>query len=169
MGRSQQYKDRRRAFDRKKSHVIPSAADDSDDGSTSLPLSNRDIRPIKCSGRPRVRISSAQSINRLRDGDSETDPTDLHCNPSTSGAELPDNESSDVESVGTSGSESSHDSNESFDELSKSKADTATAGLGPVEKIKVAMWDLQQCDPKKCSGRKLARLGLMKVRFFRFV
>lgn len=164
MGRSQQYKERRRAFDRKKGKHLPTTADDSDEAGQSLPTSIREVRPIKNSSRTRSRILSAQSNSRPRDDESnEIETTDSNV-PSTSNAEhLAPELSSDVESEGTSGSDTTYDSNDSNDELTKSLADAAVAGLGPVEKIKVAMWDLQQCDPKKCSGRKLARLGLMKV------
>lgn len=35
-------------------------------------------------------------------------------------------------------------------------------GNGTPPKFPVAMWDLNHCDPKKCSGRKLSRHNLIK-------
>lgn len=35
-------------------------------------------------------------------------------------------------------------------------------GNGKPPNFTVAMWDLNHCDPKKCSGRKLARHNLIK-------
>uniref|UniRef100_A0A182Q9H2 18S rRNA aminocarboxypropyltransferase n=1 Tax=Anopheles farauti TaxID=69004 RepID=A0A182Q9H2_9DIPT len=43
------------------------------------------------------------------------------------------------------------------DKPSKNKFD-----IGKPPKFAVSMWDLKHCDPKKCSGRKLARHGLIK-------
>ncbi|XP_053969712.1 18S rRNA aminocarboxypropyltransferase [Anastrepha ludens] len=45
---------------------------------------------------------------------------------------------------------------------SSSSSDAGIDGVGHPPDFPVAMWDLNHCDPKKCSGRKLSRLGLIE-------
>lgn len=49
---------------------------------------------------------------------------------------------------------------ESSEENSSDGSDSEGEGVAPV--FPVSMWDLNHCDPKKCSGRKLSRHNLIK-------
>ncbi|XP_060534844.1 18S rRNA aminocarboxypropyltransferase [Cylas formicarius] len=55
------------------------------------------------------------------------------------------------------------DENAGDSQSSASGDDESSSGDGEnAAAFTVAMWDFNQCDPKKCSGRKLARLKLIK-------
>lgn len=127
MGRSDQYKQRKKAFTQKKMQFV--------NGDQSIDLTSRPSTSSKSKKKQRKKLEE-------------------ECFSESSNQPESDN-SSNYES-----------SSEQDNDLVQSEAALAKQ-QNTSDKIKVVMWDLQQCDPKKCSGRKLQRHGLMKVQFLK--
>uniref|UniRef100_A0A336M4S3 18S rRNA aminocarboxypropyltransferase n=1 Tax=Culicoides sonorensis TaxID=179676 RepID=A0A336M4S3_CULSO len=67
------------------------------------------------------------------------------------------------ESTDSSCTDSSSGSSDDEHETTKKSNCASKFDVGHAPKFTVAMWDLNHCDPKKCSGRKLARHNLIKT------
>ncbi|KAL2163397.1 hypothetical protein VTH06DRAFT_5454 [Thermothelomyces fergusii] len=71
-------------------------------------------------------------------------------------------ESERQDAISSSGSSSSANKNGSSSSSSSFPTTTTTTSSSSRPAFKAACWDLGHCDPKRCSGKRLMKLGLMR-------
>ena len=66
-----------------------------------------------------------------------------------------------LEKTEISSSESEEESNEDTNDEDESNDDSEEEEEETCAPFPVAMWDMEHCDPKRCSGKKMARFGMI--------
>ncbi|EFX76713.1 hypothetical protein DAPPUDRAFT_306096 [Daphnia pulex] len=102
-------------------------------------------------GKPRDQAHHRQKGRDVKKGENSTKSVRSR---KTEWSEQPDVSSADFDRLRIS---------ESEEEINNESSDGSVSDGDEQPSFPVAMWDVEQCDPKRCSGRKLSRLGMVKI------
>ena len=108
------------------------------------------FRPDSAIDEPRSGSHRSASDDSEEEDDSEEDSDDSESLPTRQPAAASDEEAEE-------GSNEEGNSSEADSDYNSVDGGTDVASIS----VPVAMWDFNHCDPKRCSGKKLSRLGLI--------
>nr|CAH0101031.1 unnamed protein product [Daphnia galeata] len=102
-------------------------------------------------GKPRDQVALKYRGRNVKKGENSTKSVRTR---KTEWSEQPETLSVDFERLCVSDNE---------EETENESGDGSISDSDEQPSFPIAMWDVEQCDPKRCSGRKLSRLGMVKI------